>query len=80
MNLWNCSGCNQSFSDSSHKNIAANDSYVLIYECNKCSKRNYTVTKNTRDITGATILKALDKEIFDNVQIQEEIKKLIPHL
>ena len=75
MNFWNCSNCEAKLSDNGQKELGLNDTYILLYTCNKCSAHGYTVTKNTKNIVGATIVKVLDKEIHTQSSIDEEIKK-----
>jgi hypothetical protein len=74
MNTWNCTNCGESMSDHGQKEMAENDTYVLLYKCSNCSAPGYTVTKNTRDIQGANVLKALDKEFYDKATIDKEIQ------
>ncbi|EGR2742533.1 hypothetical protein DC846_14120 [Vibrio parahaemolyticus] len=74
MNYWNCSSCGESMSDHGQKQISGNDTYILLYECLKCSTHGYTVTKNTRDIQGASVLKVLDKDSSDQATIDQEIQ------
>ena len=74
MESWNCSKCGSSLSTNSYKEVGGfNDSYVLIYSCDKCNEKGYTVTKNTTNISGATVIKELDKEVYSNEEIQKEI-------
>ena len=77
MEYWNCSKCGSSLSTNSHKEFGGvNDSYVLIYSCNKCNEKGYTVTKNTTSISGATVIKIFDKEIHSNEEIQKAIAEI----
>lgn len=74
MESWNCE-CGNSLSTNSHKNVGGvNDSYVLIYKCNKCNKKDFAVTKNTTSVIGATVLEYFDKEIHSQEEIDNAIK------
>lgn len=42
-----------------------NDKYLIIYECEKCAKKGYTVAINSTDIDAAKVLKVMDFQMHD---------------
>lgn len=77
MESWKCSKCGADLSTQSYKESGGvNDTYVLIYSCDSCGEKGYTVTKNTRDIKGATVIKTFDKEVHSTEEIQKAIDEL----
>lgn len=75
MESWNCK-CGNNLSTNSYKESAVNDTYVLIYQCKNCDKKGFTVTKNTKSVKGANVLKIFDKEVHSQEEIQEAIDSL----
>ncbi|GIT98798.1 hypothetical protein [Sulfurovum sp. TSL1] len=77
MESWKCNKCSADLSTQSYKEWGGvNDTYVLIYSCDTCDEKGYTVTKNTRDIKGATVIKTFDKEVHPEEEIQKTINEL----
>ena len=76
MDSWNCECGNSLSVDSYREQGTVNDSYLLVYECNQCGCKGYTSAKNTKDVTGAKVIKIMDKEVYTEKQINDEIDKL----
>ena len=77
MDSWKCSKCENPMQvDSFREQGGVNDSYVLIYECVVCKLQGYTASKNTKDISGAIVVKVLDKNIYSKEHINRVIKNL----
>lgn len=73
MNSWKCRGCDEGLSAQGNKVLGVNDTYIVIYQCNKCQTKGYTVAKNSKDIAGAKTLKVLDKELHSQREIDQAI-------
>lgn len=76
MDTWNCECGNSMSVDSYKEQGGVNDSYILIYECNNCKSRKYTTAKNTKDVNGAKVIKVMDRDVYSQKQINDEIAKL----
>ena len=76
MDSWNCKCGNAMSVDSYREQGGVNDSYLLIYECNQCGCKGHISSKNTKDVTGAKVIKIMDKEVCSKKQINDEIDKL----
>jgi len=77
MDSWKCSKCENPMQvDSFREQGGVNDSYVLIYECEVCKLQGYTASKNTKDISGATVVKVLDKGFYSAKHINNVIENL----
>jgi len=75
MDISKCECGNEISANSYRESGTVNDNYLIIYACDKCDKKGFDVTTNTRTMQGAQVLKVMDMELHDQEKRNEVLKE-----